>query len=254
MLVYQLEFVALQDLKIDVMQQAISQLLEALRYNGQIFGREFSMAVNNEGVVVTVVCPEQDSLEKKWDDANVLACRRALQQLGVEWQCSDLMGLEGQSDFTDLCAKPKALILYSTYIQSCSPIRCAEHFMPIPLYKLPVEIRKPLVRWQEEHAALDQLQMNGYVALESECLKQLSEPDSVLIQKGHQIGQVISQQMGMAVYQYLYRVGGESLMAEQQRKCPSCDGEWALAKPLHDMFDFKCDTCLLVSNLSWNWQ
>ncbi|MFA0698754.1 DUF2310 family Zn-ribbon-containing protein, partial [Vibrio sp. 10N.222.49.C9] len=53
-------------------------------------------------------------------------------------------------------------------------------------------------------------------------------------------------------YYYLYQVGGESLKQEQQRKCPKCGGEWLLDEPLHDMFHFKCDSCRLLSNISWD--
>ncbi|HIP76018.1 MAG TPA: hypothetical protein EYH12_02510, partial [Psychromonas hadalis] len=55
-------------------------------------------------------------------------------------------------------------------------------------------------------------------------------------------------------YYYLYRVAGTSLESEQQRKCPSCGGEWRLEKPLFDIFDFKCDQCQLVSNISWDFK
>jgi predicted nucleic acid-binding Zn ribbon protein len=39
---------------------------------------------------------------------------------------------------------------------------------------------------------------------------------------------------------------------EQRRRCPLCGGAWRLEKPLHRLFDFKCDMCRLVSNLAWD--
>jgi predicted nucleic acid-binding Zn ribbon protein len=37
---------------------------------------------------------------------------------------------------------------------------------------------------------------------------------------------------------------------ELNRKCPSCGGEWILENRLFNRFNFKCDKCLLVSNIS----
>ncbi|MCK9043344.1 DUF2310 family Zn-ribbon-containing protein, partial [Haemophilus influenzae] len=31
-----------------------------------------------------------------------------------------------------------------------------------------------------------------------------------------------------------------------------CGANWALKNAIFDTFHFKCDTCRLVSNLSWN--
>lgn len=54
---------------------------------------------------------------------------------------------------------------------------------------------------------------------------------------------------------YLVEIGrGLSAADEKARSCPSCGGEWALAAPLHEIFDFKCDSCRLVSNLSWDFK
>lgn len=166
----------------------------------------------------------------------------------------ELMGLECQSDFSDICPTPKALVLYSTFVQSCSPIRCLEHFSPVPLYKLPESMRYNLIKWQESQAACDQLQMNELTQVESRVVEQLASPDSQLMAQGRDIVNELTAETGIPVYLYLYRVGGESLALEQKRTCPSCGGEWSLSEPIFDLFDFKCDQCRLVSNISWDWQ
>lgn len=116
------------------------------------------------------------------------------------------------------------------------------------------EVRYRLVKWQESYGACDQIQMNELVEIEQAAVSQMSEPNSMLMTEANDIGELITQKTAVPVYRYLYRVGGDSLESEQNRSCPSCGGDWQLPSPLHNLFDFKCDTCLLVSNLSWDWQ
>lgn len=263
MYVCQLSFQCELDVELSDAQSAISNLLDEYRYNGQIIGREFPVILVEDKFEVVFVCPEQDSLALKYNNSSVVQAFERVKQLGLAAPEFVLKGLECQSDFSDLCELPKALILYSTYVQSCSPLRCVEHFSPVPLYKMPESVRKPLIKWQESQAGCDQLQMNQITEIEPFAIEQLSQPDSELLQNGKALGDEITAQLNIPVYQYLYRVGGESLEAEQQRRCPSCGGDWLLAQkkeqdkvkqPLHDLFDFKCDACLLVSNVSWDWQ
>lgn len=259
MYVCQLSFQCELDVELGEAQGAISTLLDQYRYNGQIIGREFPVILVEDKFEVIFVCPEQDSLAVKYNDSHVLQAFEQLKQLGLAAPEFTLKGLECQSDFSDICEQPQALVLYSTYVQSCSPLRCLEHFAPVPLYKMPELVRKPLIKWQESQAACDQLQMNEITEIEPFAIEQLSQLDSELLQNGKALGDEITNVTGIPVYQYLYRVGGESLEAEQQRRCPSCDGGWLLThgedkEPLHGLFDFKCDECLLVSNVSWDWQ
>lgn len=259
MYVCQLSFECELDVELDEAQHAISMLLDQYRYNGQIIGREFPVTLVENKFEIIFVCPEQDSLAVKNNNLQVIQGFERLKKLGLSTPEFKLKGLECQSDFVDGCATPNALILYSTYVQSCSPLRCMEHFSPVPLYKMPESVRKPLIKWQESQAACDQLQMNQLTEIEPFVIEQLGQINSELLQTGDAIAKTIQQELGVPVYQYLYRVGGESLEAEQQRRCPSCDGDWLFTKenhkePLHGLFDFKCDGCLLVSNVSWDHQ
>ena len=101
--------------------------------------------------------------------------------------------------------------------------------------------------------ACDQLQMNGSIA-EHAVLHEISEVGSRLQRRGSDLARRLEGLCGIPTYYYLYRVGGLSAAGEKARPCPSCGGEWALAAPLHEIFDFKCDPCRLVSNLSWDFK
>lgn len=254
MYVFQLTFKCLEDIDINTAQQALSDLLDSYRYNGQIIGREFPIALSNGIFTVSLVCPDKDAFAEKYNSEVINLQLSQLTRLGLSLPAIELKGLESQSDFVDLCEQLKGYVLYTTYVQSCSPVRCTEHFSPVPLYKLPDEVRYRLVKWQESYGACDQIQMNELTDIESATVSQLSEHNSMLMTEAKDIGKIITEQTGVPVYRYLYRVGGESLESEQSRSCPSCGGDWRLSSPLHDLFDFKCESCLLVSNLSWDWQ
>lgn len=244
----------MQDIELSEAQQCISSLLDEYRYNGQIIGREFPVILNNDVFEVVFVCPEQNSIAVIYNNDSVENAYSRISKVGLSVPEFKVLGLESQSDFVDLCESPPALILYSTYVQSCSPLRCAEHFAPVPLYKMPESVRKPLIKWQESHAACDQLQMNELIELEPFVIEQLSNEESELMFQGRELLKVIEQTLSIPAYLYLYRVGGESYEQEQKRACPSCGNEWLLSEPLFDMFDFKCDKCQLLSNISWQWQ
>lgn len=254
MYVCQLTFQCLQEVSIEEAQTAISALLDEYRYNGQIIGREFPVIFNGEQFDVVFVCPEQNALAMEHNCDQVTAAFEHLTDVGLSLPSFELKGLESQSDFTDVCEQPNAIVLYTTYVQSCSPVRCFEHFSPIPLYKLPHSVRKALVKWQESYGACDQLQMNSVNALEAASLAQMSSLDSELMAAGHALMNDIEQQTEVKTYFYLYRVGGDSLEQEMARKCPGCGEDWRLPQPLFDLFDFGCEPCGLVSNLSWDWQ
>ena len=249
-----LTFDCFDDIDINTAQSCISALLDAYRYNGQVIGREFPITLTNSQFKVTLVCPEKDALAEKNNNQEVQMKLDALAVFDLSLPQVELLGLECQSDFSDMCLQPEALVLYSTFVQSCSPVRCLEHFSPVPIYKLPEEVRFDLVKWQESHAACDQIQMNELTSVEQSVVEQVSLPESQLMQQGREIANRITASLGIPVYIYLYRVGGKSLEDENKRTCPSCGSGWLLTEPMFELFDFKCDHCHLVSNISWDWQ
>lgn len=254
MVVCQLRFICQQELPLETAQSAISALFEEYRYNGQILGREFGLSLNNDAFECRLVCPEESSLAELNDNEEVAQQKAQLQSLGIVGPEVDIIGLETQSDFTDPCTSPKGYILYSTFVQSCSPVRCSEHFMPIPLYKLPPELRYDLIKWQESQAACDQIQMNALGEVEAIMVNQLSQPESALNHLGKRLSQGLEHSLNKPAYQYLYRVGGEDAESEINRVCPVCSGDWKQPTPIFDLFDFKCEQCRLLSNISWDFK
>ncbi|MBL1378314.1 Zn-ribbon-containing protein [Zobellella iuensis] len=256
MWVCELSFDCYQDIALAEAEPAIRQLLDALRYNGQILGREFPTSIHQGWLSSRVVCPEEDSLHPRHYSRQVEQAISRLHQVGLTTPRVQVKGQDLNSDTTDHCGARSWQLLYTSYLHTCSPLRCGEHFAPIPLYRIaPVANGdfKQVLKWQEDWEACDQLQMNGSI-LEHAAVGEIGEPDSRLARRGRDLAKRIEYLTQVPTFYYLYRVGGDSLAAEQERPCPGCGGDWKLAEPVHDIFDFVCDPCRLVSNLSWDFK
>ncbi|MCG6201274.1 Zn-ribbon-containing protein [Psychromonas antarctica] len=257
MFIKEIRFECYQNTQYAAVERAINNYFDMLRYNGQILGREFPVAMFASWFVVRLVCPEENSLHDKFNSQQVKQALDGLTAAGllapkIKTIGEDLNSLECASHF-----KPSWQLLYTTFLDTCSPLRCGETLAPIPLYRTAEAIsngdRKSVIKWQEEWINCDELQMNGS-AVSSVALQELGDVDSRLYHRGSELCKRIEGITHVPTYYYLYRVAGKSLQEEQQRKCPCCGGEWKLDSPLFDIFDFKCDSCQLVSNLSWDFK
>lgn len=257
MFIKELTFECYQNTQYASVERAINNYFDMLRYNGQIIGREFPIAMHDGWFITRLVCPEENALDEIFNSPQVKHALNQLTEAGllapkIKTVAEDLNSLECATDFS-----PSWQILYTTFLDTCSPLRCADTLAPIPLYRTPEAIsngdRKSVIKWQEEWINCDELQMNGS-AVSSFALKELGDIDSKLFYRGSNLCKRIEYITKVPTYYYLYRVAGTSLQSEQQRKCPSCGGEWKLDTPLFDIFDFKCDKCQLVSNISWDFK
>ncbi|MFM2485839.1 Zn-ribbon-containing protein [Celerinatantimonas yamalensis] len=252
----QLTFECFDNTTISAAQQAIMAVLDALRYNGQILGREFPCSFAEGTFISHVITPENESLHSQFHSPQVRHAMEQLAEANILRPKIKELGRELFSDTSENGEPVNAYILYTSFIHSCSPLRSMERFLPVPLYHIPPVAngdQNQIIKWQEDWGACDQLQMNGSI-LEAPAVKEIAEPGTRLFQRGWDLARRINYLTQKPTYLYLYRVGGISLESEQQRLCPVCGGPWHLDEPLHDLFDFRCDNCLLVSNLSWDFK
>jgi predicted nucleic acid-binding Zn ribbon protein len=250
-----LEFECFEDTTITAAEKAISGLITELKYNGQIIGQEFPTLLKEGCFITQAMCPEADSLAHSNHNKAVKNAISNLTSAGILQPKISILGQDIHCDTTDPVHQPNWQILYTSYIQSCSPLRCGDHFSPIPLYRQPALANgcfKQLINWQQDWQACDQLQMNGRSA-EFAALDEIGQLTSSLTQRGMALRHKIEQLSGIATYYYLYRVGGVSAESERKRPCPGCNRDWALAEPIHQVIDFKCDDCKIVSNISWDY-
>ncbi|BCR28037.1 hypothetical protein KAM448_00360 [Aeromonas caviae] len=171
MYILELTFECYRDTSLGEAERAIVHYLDMLRYQGQILGREFPTSMHEGYFVSRVVCPEQDSLHPDNQSELVALAEQGLHQAGLLAPKLHLQGADLLSDSTDPCAeqgeRPSWMLLYTSFLHSCSPLRCGDHFAPIPLYRLPAVANgdhKQIIKWQEDWEACDQLQMNGFIA------------------------------------------------------------------------------------------
>ena len=66
MYVVELQFECFDNTTVSAVDKAINGLMDALRYNGQVLGREFPIVMGDGEFYVRVVCPEQDSLHPRY--------------------------------------------------------------------------------------------------------------------------------------------------------------------------------------------
>lgn len=236
----------------------INKIVDQWRYNGQIIGREIPLYYaeknNKIGFAVKAICPETESLLPKWNNDEVDKALDITAKSGIYLESIEIYGDDLNSDITNDTDKPSWQILYTTYLQSCSPIHSGDDFTPIPLYKYFKDIphlSMDVIKWQENWQACDQLQMNSAV-LEKTALREISTLESNLSKHGRYLAYEIEKITKIPTYYYLYRVGGKNKTQELKRNCPHCGKKWQLEKPLFDIIYFKCEQCRLVSNMSWN--
>ncbi|MDW6003392.1 Zn-ribbon-containing protein [Vibrio mangrovi] len=254
--VAELQFECFDNTTVSAVERAISGLLEALRFQGQILGREFPVVMGDGEFFVRVLCPEKQSLHPKYHSDFVQVCMNRLAEASLLAPKVRVLGQDIHSEQTDTAEHREWQVLYTTYVHTCSPLRNGENLLPVPLYRIPATFNgdhKALIKWQTEWQACDELQMAGGCQAEHAALKEIMQPESDLFRRGWDLRGRIEYLTKIPTYYYQYRVGGMSLEEEQKRCCPGCGKPWRLDEPLHDIFHFKCDSCRLVSNLSWDY-
>jgi predicted nucleic acid-binding Zn ribbon protein len=227
--------------------------LGALRMNGQIQGREWSIRAVDHQCVATVLTPESDSLAQTFNGQYVKKALIEAEARGAAIT-TQVIGQDIEGAQTCSCKNPSAYILYTTFLSLESPVRCLDCFKPVPLYTFPVmpsgEFYE-IICWNSNYQACDLLQMNCTV-LERSTTRQLTDFKSQLSVSGTQHCETLSSLVSKPFYYYLYHPNARSLTSEKKRLCPSCGQHWYLEEGLHSIFRFKCDRCRLVSNLAWN--
>ena len=257
MFVTELRSECFADTTINAAEKAINNLLEALRANGQILGREFAVAFNEGEFRARLLLPEKTSLHPRFNSPWVKQALTLLTEAKLLAPREKFIGQDINSEVSNV--EPASWqVIYTSYVHMCSPVRSGDNLLPIPLYRLPATFNgdhKRIIRWQTEWQACDELQMAAATKAEFAALEELSSPQSDLFRRGWDIRGRIEYLTQIPTYYYLYRVGGQDLASELARPCPKCGSqEWRLDAPLLDMFHFRCEPCRIVSNLSWDHQ
>ena len=252
----ELSFKVIADTDFTKAETAIRNYIETLIFNGQVLGREFPTAWLQDKFNSRVVLPEEHSLQLQYHSLRGKAALEHLAHAGLAYPQLQILGMDLMSSHTDPCSDHDYYILYSRFNETCSPLRCAAHFAPVPLYKgaSTQPDHEQLIRWQLQYQALDEIQMQQSRVLEKSAERSLQQLHSKLNQQGRMLARNLEQTSNKPVFYALYSGSSRNCETEANKTCPGCGGNWRLAQPLHDLFDFKCDTCRLLSNIAWECQ
>jgi predicted nucleic acid-binding Zn ribbon protein len=221
--------------------------LGVLRQSGQIIGKEFPVLKNKNSLVAIVMTLEKDSLKDLNSSKYSLSRKNDLKEtlkIKIIGDC-----IEHENQMCD-CSESSSYILYTNYLKLSSPLMCGDCFGEIPLYQLKdKEGYSKILAWESDYKACDILQMNCIVG-EKFGLNQMYDLNSSLTQLGQEQTEKIEYLSKKPVYYFLYNYQTISKKKDKKRKCPNCNKKWLLKEKLHNLFDFKCDDCKLLSNLS----
>jgi predicted nucleic acid-binding Zn ribbon protein len=235
---------------------AVNTLLGAWIQNGQVVEGDCPITFARTACRMVVGCPESTSLNTRYANKWVRRAISEISRQGLHHPGLRVLGREIESRDADLCRRPPWLIMSTHFLSRESPLICGEHYLPVPLYRIPrtdTDNGYDVRCWQVTWSAFDRLQMlcgpgKRFAA------RQISDLRSRLSSAGRKLGRGIEKSWKIPTYYYLYRNGGRSLACERRRACPSCGGKWLLDEPLHGVIDFKCDRCRLISNISWEFR
>uniref|UniRef100_A0A486XK01 Zn-ribbon-containing, possibly nucleic-acid-binding protein n=1 Tax=Rheinheimera sp. BAL341 TaxID=1708203 RepID=A0A486XK01_9GAMM len=177
MYVAELMFKVISDTEFSLAEQAIRRYIEALIFNGQVLGREFPTAWQQDRFTSRLVLPAEDALLQKYHSKRGLTALHQLSEAGLAFPQWQQLGIDLMSPHSSPNQRPEFYILYSRFSDTCSP-----------------------------------------------------------------------------VYYALYSGSSKDCRNENNKLCPGCGAKWRLSAPLHELFDFKCDKCRLLSNIAWDCQ
>lgn len=252
----ELSYKVIADTNFSRAEAAIRQFHEALIFNGNIIGREFPTAWQQDSFSSRLVIPAPDALQRPNLSPRALQAEQQLIAAGLAYPQLQVLGMDIMSQHnSDSVAD--ALVLFTTFSDMCSPLRNLVDLAPLPLYQLKPAAgpdHEALIRWQIQFQALDEIQQQEQRVLHKTAENSLQQLNSKLNQHGRQQARKIAEQNKLPVYYALYSGSSKNRATEADKPCPGCGANWRLAEPLLSIFDFKCDRCFLLSNIAWECQ
>ncbi|AEV98182.1 DNA-binding protein [Niastella koreensis] len=236
----------------NVLVDEFQLLMSFYRGSGQTQGKIESQYIAENKIVSLPYTLEKNSLARKYNNFYVNNQIQKLEELCKSTLQFRTVGKYSNSYKTPCtCKKSDFFILTTNYVSIDSPLTCGTCNKSVPLYRLPVYYDygyMPILSWETNYISCDSLQMNCEVG-ERWALNQMQDLKSPLSKQGFKICKKIGELTSIPTYYFLYnytKFKGDNL----SRSCPGCNKKWGLKKRLHDRYDFKCDRCKIVSEIS----
>jgi len=254
MLIAQIDFEVLEGIGGEQQSDAIYSVLAAYYRDGRILDENFGVFQADNTFKTFVSIPAKDAFENFLGSKYISESLQKLNAVGLSLPTHKILGKETEHSESCECKNSSAYILITNFLSIQSPINCFDCNLPVPLYRFPRPSSGDfgcILGWQSEYKACDSLQMQSGFG-ERFGIRQMSNLKSGLTKSGLEICNGIQNLTKKPCFYYLYHPNGRSLKKERERKCPLCNGEWLLEKQLHNLFDFKCDKCHLLSHIAFS--
>ena len=232
--------------------------ISATRKNGQSQGKFNPIYLRENQLVWLTYTLEKSSLSRKHDNVYVKQLRAELEKMcQAKFQAKTLGTDTSQTKRICRCRNPSSYVLWTNCYSLLSPLDCGDCGGNVPLYRVP----KPpepgeqeyysISCWNTCYQACDDLQLLCGFG-ERWGTRQMQNHDSGLSKQGREICRDMEKMVGVPVYYYLFNYRCLTEEQDKQRKCPECGSDWLLEKSWHRMFDFRCESCRLVSSFTCN--
>lgn len=230
-------------------------LLISFRDNGQVQGDSENLYFDDDKICSSVITLAKDALQKKYNTPLIDKRITSIEELTnakLQIKLSGKLYID-EAEVCE-CTKSEHYILFTTFLDFSSPVRCGTCNHDVPLYRLPLFDEygyQDILHWESNYKACDTLQINCTVG-EMWAMKQMWDVNSQLSKQGIEICKKITELSQIPTYYYLFNYRRIRHSQDIKRKCPCCGGEWLLKEKTYHLYDFKCDTCKLISSLSSN--
>lgn len=239
----------------EALLETFDLVMSSYRGSGQTQGKVESQFVTDNTIFCYPYTLEEDALNAKYNNHYVNYWGKKTEEIAKAKLQFKTVG-KSHKDYNGQCkcVQSEFYILQTNYVSYASPITCGTCNLSIPLYKLPIYYDygyKPILSWESNYQSCDILNMNCAVG-EVWAMKQMWRAGSQLSKQGIEICKKITELTKIPTFYYLFNYRSIRHSNDIKRKCPCCGGEWLLQEKLHNIFDFKCDNCNLISSLSDN--
>ena len=105
MYITELSFEVYRDTSMGDVEKAVNYVLDCLRYNGQVLGRELPVSMDGATFTARVVCPESNSLHPDFHSPQVKHAMDILADSGLLQPKINVNGEDMNSDPSDGCGE-----------------------------------------------------------------------------------------------------------------------------------------------------
>ncbi|HEV7282663.1 MAG TPA: DUF2310 family Zn-ribbon-containing protein [Pirellulaceae bacterium] len=228
----------------DAVGDAANDLTACWYKNGQVVDQRIDV-YRGMRLDVFVRIAERTSLDHANDNVYAAECRSRIHPIVPE---VEILGSEFDPSPICHCSSNSALTLFTHYLSTSPPVSCLDCFGAVPLYRLPHakdQEHLTLLQWAADYRACDTLQMHCTTG-ERFAERQLYDASGSLPRNGRNLAADLERLSGIPTYYYLHKMRTRSRESDLTRPCPGCGEAWRLESPLH-IFDFRCDSCRLLS-------